>query len=245
MSDLQTARLEVLARIERAASLRPPFEGLAEPRLLAVSKTFPAASVLALAQSGQRDFGENYAQEGVEKLTTCRQANPALELCWHFIGPLQSNKTRLVAEHFDWVHSLDRLKIAQRLNEQRPDKLAPLQVCIQVNISGEATKSGVAPDELAALALELRHLKQLRLRGLMAIPQVLDDPAAQSRAFAALRDCLFATNRLLGPGNEMDQLSMGMSDDLELAVAQGASWLRVGRAIFGHRVGQATQTQAR
>lgn len=245
MNELQAARLKVLARIELAALLRPAFEGLAKPKLLAVSKTFPAAAVLALAQSGQRDFGENYVQEAVDKLTACRQSNPALDLCWHFIGPLQSNKTKLVAEHFDWVHSLDRLKIAQRLNEQRPDEQAPLQVCIQVNISKEASKSGVAPDEVAALALELKHLKRLKLRGLMAIPQVLDDPAAQSETFAALRECLLATNRLLGSGHHMDHLSMGMSADLELAVAQGASWLRVGTAIFGHRVGQATRAQTR
>jgi len=167
----------------------------------------------------------------------CRAFDPDLKLCWHFIGPLQSNKTRLVAEHFDWVHSIDRLKIAQRLNDQRPEGMPALQVCIQVNISGESTKSGVQPAEVAGLAQAISGLGRLKLRGLMAIPERLDHPAKQSEAFAALRACLETTNLGLSPEKQMDQLSMGMSADLELAVAQGASWLRVGTAIFGHRAG--------
>ncbi len=234
---LQEARAKVLVRIAAAEASRPAFEGIAAPALLAVSKTFPAESVLALARAGQRDFGENYVQEGLDKLLACRAFDPDLKLCWHFVGPLQSNKTRLVAEHFDWVHSIDRLKIAQRLNDQRPEGMPALQVCIQVNISGESTKSGVQPAEVAGLAQAISGLGRLKLRGLMAIPERLDHPAKQSEAFAALRACLETTNLGLSPEKQMDQLSMGMSADLELAVAQGASWLRVGTAIFGHRAG--------
>jgi len=232
---LSKARTAVLMRIDQARAHRPAFEGIADPQLLAVSKTFPAQDVLELAQSGQRDFGENYVQEGVDKILACHLARPDLQLRWHFIGPLQSNKTRAVAEHFDWVHSIDRLKIAERLNAQRPPERAALQCCIQVNISGEASKSGVAINEVASLALAMLELENLSLRGLMAIPQASDDPIEQARNFAALRDCLVDCNRLLGARHSMDHLSMGMSGDLEAAVAQGASWLRVGTAIFGRR----------
>jgi len=232
---LADARQAVLLRIARARALRPDRAELAGPRLLAVSKTFPAQAVLALAQSGQMDFGENYVQEGVQKIIACRLARPDLKLCWHFIGPLQSNKTREVAEHFDWVHSIDRLKIAQRLDAQRPEALPALQCLIQVNISNEASKSGVQPEEVDGIALEMLQFKRLRLRGLMAIPEATDDAAAQAQAFAALRQCLLAANRRLEPGAALDHLSMGMSADLEAAVLEGSSWLRVGTAIFGQR----------
>ena len=240
VSELSQARAAVLQRIETAKAQRPNFQGLVAPQLLAVSKTFPMQAVVALAQSGQVDFGENYVQEGIEKIKACRLLRPELRFCWHFIGPLQSNKTREVAEHFDWVHSVDRLKIAQRLDAQRPKALGALQCFIQVNISDESSKSGVRPDEVKALALAMTALKQLRLRGLMAIPEASADPEVQHRAFHALRNCLVETNLALGPDFKLDQLSMGMSSDLEAAVMEGSSWLRVGTAIFGQRTSQAS-----
>ncbi|SDG77015.1 hypothetical protein SAMN05660652_00677 [Propionivibrio dicarboxylicus] len=216
----------VCARIDAAARRfgRDP----AAVTLLAVSKTWPASSVEAAAAAGQRCFGENYVQEGVAKT----QALAALGLEWHFIGPLQSNKTRPVAESFAWVHSIDRLKIAQRLSEQRPEHLPPLQVCLQVNVSGEASKSGVAPDEVAALAAAVIGLPRLQLRGLMAIPEPIEDFAAQRRAFASLRETF---EQLQRGGMPLDTLSMGMSHDLEAAIAEGATMVRVGTAIFGER----------
>lgn len=208
--------------------------------LLAVSKTFPAEDVVALARLGQRAFGENYVQEGVDKILRVRAllASPADEpgavaLEWHFIGPLQSNKTRQVAESFDWVHSVEREKIAQRLNDQRPAGLAPLNVCIQVNVSGEASKSGCAPHEAAALARRVAGMPRLRLRGLMAIPEATPDEAEQRAAFARLARLQEA---LRADGLAPDTLSMGMSADLEAAVAEGATLVRVGTAIFGARV---------
>jgi len=196
--------------------------------LLAVSKTWPVESVREAAHAGQRAFGENYVQEGVAKIA----ALAAMELDWHFIGPLQSNKTRLVAGHFHWVHSIDRLKLAERLSAQRDAFLPPLQACIQVNVSGEASKGGVAPDEVAALAAAVAALPRLRLRGLMCIPEP-DGDAAQLRArFAMLRELRDALNR---SGFELDTLSMGMSHDLEAAIAEGATIVRVGTAIFGAR----------
>ena len=199
--------------------------------LLAVSKTKPAAMIRQAWQLGQREFGENYLQEALEK-----QAELAdLEgLVWHFIGPLQSNKTRAVAEHFDWVHSVDRLKIAQRLNEQRPAHLAPLNICLQVNISHEDSKAGVLPEELEALARDVATLPNLRLRGLMAIPAPAETLAAQRQPMAALREALAALQSQL-PEAELDTLSMGMSDDLEAAVLEGATLVRLGTAIFGAR----------
>lgn len=198
-------------------------------QLLAVSKTKPAAALREAHAAGLRDFGENYLQEALGK----QQELADLPLSWHFIGPIQSNKTRAIAEHFDWVHSVDRLKIAQRLSEQRPAELPPLNICIQVNVSGEASKSGCAPADLPALASAIGALPRLQLRGLMAIPEPTEDRAAQDAAFAAvqrlnndLRDSLKLP---------LDTLSMGMSHDLEAAIAQGATWVRIGTALFGAR----------
>ena len=200
-------------------------------QLLAVSKTFGAEAVLEAVAAGQRAFGENYLQEGVDKIAAVRAAGaPALE--WHFIGPIQSNKTRPIAEHFDWVHTVEREKIAQRLSEQRPAGLEPLQICLQVNISGEASKSGVAPQELPALAHKVAALPNLTLRGLMAIPEPVEDYAQQRAAFAALR-ALY--EQLRAEGLALDTLSMGMSADLRAAIVEGATIVRVGSAIFGSR----------
>ena len=200
--------------------------------LLAVSKTFGPEQVADAVAAGQRAFGENYIQEGVEKVLALQALLPGADLEWHCIGPVQSNKTRLVATHFDWVHSVDRLKIAQRLSEQRPEDRAPLQVCLQVNVDGGANKSGVAPDELPALAHVVATLPRLRLRGLMCIPEPSEDMAVQRAAFRRVRELQQA---LTDQGLALDVLSMGMSDDLEPAVAEGATLVRVGRAIFGHR----------
>lgn len=197
-------------------------------RLVAVSKTRPAADIAAAAESGQRDFGENYLQEALSKIDALR----GRDLVWHFIGPVQSNKTRDIAAHFDWVHSVDRGKIARRLSEQRPDALPPLNVCLQVNIDAENSKAGVPPEEAAELAFEIDALPRLRLRGLMAIPAPVSDTKAQRRPFAALRAL---RDELNASGLAMEDLSMGMSDDLEVAIAEGATIVRVGTAIFGVR----------
>ena len=197
-------------------------------RLLAVSKTWPADSVREAAAAGQRAFGENYVQEGAAKVDELA----GLGLEWHFIGPLQSNKTRLVANRFSWVHSIDRLKIAERLSEQRDVHLPPLEVCIQVNVSGEASKSGVAPPDLPELARAVAALPRLRLRGLMAIPEPTPDVALQRARFASLRSM---RDELNAAGLALDTLSMGMSDDLEAAIAEGSTLVRVGTAIFGSR----------
>ena len=199
-------------------------------RLLAVSKTFPATVIAEAAQAGQRAFGENYVQEAVDKIDAL--AGSVYPLEWHFIGPIQSNKTRTIAEHFDWVQSVDRLKVAERLADQRPVNLPPLNVLLQVNVSGEATKSGVAPDELAQLAAMVARLPRLRLRGLMAIPAPETDAARQRHAFA-IANALF--RQLRGQGLDLDVLSIGMSDDLEAAIAEGSTMVRVGTAIFGAR----------
>ncbi|WP_028226559.1 YggS family pyridoxal phosphate-dependent enzyme [Paraburkholderia ferrariae] len=198
--------------------------------LLAVSKTFPAENVRAAHAAGQRAFGENYVQEAIEKIEALADLRASLE--WHFIGPLQSNKTRPVAERFDWVHSVDRLKIAQRLSEQRPAGMAPLNVCLQVNVSGEDTKSGVAPEEAAQIARAIAALPNLRLRGLMSIPEPEATLEAQRAPHRQLRE-LFDTLR--AGGLALDTLSMGMSADLEAAVLEGATLVRVGTAIFGAR----------
>ncbi len=200
--------------------------------LLAVSKTFDAQAVLTAAQAGQRAFGENYVQEAIDKISATRELNPNLQLEWHFIGPIQSNKTRQIAEHFDWVHSVDRLKIAQRLSEQRPADMAPLQICLQVNVSGEATKSGLDPDALLELARAVNTLPNLRLRGLMAIPEPTEDVEQQRAAFAKLR---LMQNDLQAVGIPTDTLSMGMSADMDAAIAEGATIVRIGTAIFGGR----------
>jgi hypothetical protein len=199
--------------------------------LLAVSKTFGADAVREAHAAGQRAFGENYVQEALDKIQALGALRSQLE--WHLIGPLQSNKTRAVAEAFDWVQSVDRLKIAERLSAQRPAALPPLQVCLQVNVSGEASKSGVAPAEAPALARAVAALPGLRLRGLMAIPEPVDDPQAQHRPHRELAALL---QRLRDDGLALDTLSMGMSADLEAAVAEGATMLRIGSAIFGARV---------
>jgi pyridoxal phosphate enzyme (YggS family) len=205
-------------------------------QLLAVTKTFGADAVLAAVAAGQRAFGENYVQEGVDKIRAVADAlqeGPATMLTWHFIGPIQSNKTRPIAEHFDWVHTVEREKIAARLSEQRPAGLAPLNVCIQVNISGEASKSGVLPADLAALAEAVTRLPNLVLRGLMAIPEPADDFTAQRAPFAALRALYEPLRERFGPA--FDTLSMGMSADMPAAIHEGASIVRVGSAIFGAR----------
>ena len=196
--------------------------------LIAVSKTFGADAVAAAHACGQRVFGENYVQEAVDKIV----ALASLGLEWHFIGPIQSNKTRQIAENFAWVHSVDRAKIAERLSAARPDALAPLQVCIQINIGDENTKSGVAPADALALARAIAALPRLKLRGLMTIPPASDDPAQQRRYFAELRKL---KEQLATAGVALDTLSMGMSADLEAAIAEGATLVRVGTAIFGQR----------
>lgn len=204
-------------------------------QLLAVSKTFPAQAVLEAMAAGQRAFGENYLQEGVEKIADVARAQPApsdTPVEWHFIGPIQSNKTRPIATSFAWVHTVDRLKIAQRLSEQRPPDMGPLNICLQVNISGEATKSGAKPGELLGLARQVALLPNLRLRGLMAIPEPQADPALQRAAFARLR---LLADGLRADGVTIDTLSMGMSGDMEAAIAEGATIVRVGSAIFGNR----------
>lgn len=216
----------VQARISNAAAAvgRSP----ESVRLLAVSKTWPLACVLDAAEAGQRAFGENYVQEGIDKIAAVSGRN----LEWHFIGPLQSNKTKPVAEHFDWVHSIERLKIAERLSAQRPAYLAPLQVCVQINVSGEASKSGCAPDEALALCRAVAALPGLQLRGLMAIPEPTDDLQAQRIPFRKLREL---REQICAAGLPLDTLSMGMSHDLEAAVAEGATIVRIGTAIFGER----------
>jgi len=198
--------------------------------LLAVSKTHDAAAVREAAACGLCDFGENYVQEALDKIAAL--APLRAQLRWHLIGPLQSNKTRPVAEAFDWVHTVDRLKIAQRLSEQRPPQLAPLQVCLQVNVSGEASKSGVEPARLGELAHAVAALPRLRLRGLMAIPEPTDDPVAQRAPHRLLAGLLAELRR---QGLALDTLSMGMSADLEAAIAEGATIVRVGTALFGER----------
>jgi pyridoxal phosphate enzyme (YggS family) len=224
----------VRLRIEQAA--RAAGRDAAEVRLLAVSKTFGAEAVAAMARCGQTEFGENYVQEGVAKMAALRAEWPTL--CWHFIGPLQSNKTRDVAAGFDWVHSIDRLSVAQRLSAQRGSPAqggapAPLQVCLQVNVSGEASKSGVSPEQLPGLAREVARLPGLRLRGLMGIPAPAVDLAAQRAPFARLRE--LRDQLVAHQGLALDTLSMGMSADLEAAVLEGATIVRVGSALFGER----------
>ena len=195
---------------------------------MAVSKTRAAPDIREAVAAGIEHIGENYLQEALSKMAELQD----LPLVWHFIGPIQSNKTRAIAEHFDWVHSVDRLKIAQRLSAQRPDQLPPLNICLQVNISGEASKSGCTLTELPALAQAVAKLPRLRLRGLMTIPAPSEDPAQQRLPFRRLRE---AQEQLIAEGLELDTLSMGMSDDLGAAIAEGATLVRVGSALFGAR----------
>ena len=200
--------------------------------LLAVSKTFGSDAVKSAVRAGQKAFGENYLQEAIDKIAALAACAPEAPLEWHFIGPIQSNKTRPVAQHFDWVHTVDREKIAQRLSEQRPAGLAPLNICLQVNISGEASKSGVAPADLPQLARRVAALPNLTLRGLMAIPEPETQFERQRAAFGRLRQLY---DQLRADGFELDTLSMGMSADLRAAILEGATVVRVGSAIFGAR----------
>ena len=197
-------------------------------RLLAVSKTKPVAAILEAADAGQRDFGENFVQEGLQKIERCGRD----DLVWHFIGHLQSNKTRPVAEHFNWIHTVDRLKIARRLSEQRPPLAPPLNVCIEVNVDAEPSKSGVSPEALPALARDVAALPRLKLRGLMCLPAIREGFDEQRRPFAALRELLESLNE---EGMALDTLSMGMSADYAAAIQEGATIVRVGTAIFGAR----------
>ena len=226
MSTIAENIAKVGARIREAAQASQ--RNFADIGLLAVSKTKPADAIREAHAAGVCDFGENYLQEALEKQTQLAD----LPLIWHFIGPIQSNKTRPIAEHFDWVHSVDRLKIAQRLSEQRPAHLPALNICLQVNVSGEASKSGCTPAELPALAAAVVALPNLRLRGLMAIPEPSDDPMAQRAPFRQLRQIY---EYIQAAGLPLDTLSMGMSHDLEAAVAEGATIVRIGTAIFGER----------
>ncbi|XVJ71343.1 MAG: YggS family pyridoxal phosphate-dependent enzyme [Rhizobacter sp.] len=221
-NNLQQVRTRM--RLACAAAQRP----LNRVNLLCVSKTYGPQAVREAFNAGERCFGENYVQEGLDKITALADVRDSLE--WHLIGPLQSNKTRAVAEHFDWVHSIDSLKLAGRLSAQRPPSLRPLNVCLQINTSNEASKSGVAPANTAALAQAVNALPHLRLRGLMAIPEATADVGEQRQAHRRLRELLLSLNM-----PELDTLSMGMSQDLEAAIAEGATWVRVGSAIFGER----------
>ena len=223
MSTIADNILQVGSRIQAAVTAANRAENSVQ--LLAVSKTKPAQALREAYAAGLRDFGENYLQEALGKQLELAD----LPLIWHFIGPIQSNKTRAIAEHFDWVHSVDRLKIAQRLSEQRPAELPPLNICIQVNVSGEVSKSGCTPADLPALAEAINALPRLQLRGLMAIPEPTEDRAEQDAAFAAVQKLQASLDLPL------DTLSMGMSHDLESAIAQGATWVRIGTALFGAR----------
>ena len=228
MASIELKLQQVLHRIERACvQAKRPVQSVT---LLAVSKTFGADVVREAHAAGQRAFGENYVQEALAKITALAANEP--RVAWHLIGPLQSNKTREVAAAFDWVHSIDRLKIAERLSAQRPAHLEPLQLCLQVNVSGETSKSGVAPNELPALARAVAALPRVHLRGLMAIPEPVDDFDAQRAPHRRLRELLEA---LRADGLALDTLSMGMSADLEAAIAEGATMVRVGSALFGAR----------
>ncbi|MBC3906946.1 YggS family pyridoxal phosphate-dependent enzyme [Undibacterium umbellatum] len=200
--------------------------------LLAVSKTFPADAVIEAAEAGQHCFGENYLQEALEKMQEVQAKKPQLQLEWHFIGPIQSNKTRPIAEHFAWVHSVDREKIAQRLSEQRPAEMPALNICLQVNISGEASKSGVLPEEALVLAKKIAVLPGLQLRGLMAVPEASHDEQVQRKAFRQLKQL---SDAIQAAGITLDTLSMGMSADMHAAIAEGSTMLRIGTAIFGNR----------
>lgn len=228
-SNLQVVRQQIALAASDAS--RPPDR----IRLLAVSKTFGADAVLEAWRAGQVAFGENYLQEALDKMAAVAAAvagQPDAAPEWHFIGPIQSNKTRPIAENFAWVHSVEREKIARRLSEQRPAHLPPLNLCLQVNVSGEASKSGAAPDEAASIARAISTLPRIRLRGLMAIPAPSDDPARQRLAYRPLRVLFDSLN---AEGLALDTLSMGMSADLAAAIAEGATIVRIGSAIFGGR----------
>lgn len=226
MTTIASRLQAVNARIARAA--RHAGRDPATVTLVAVSKTFPPGAIAEARHAGQQAFGENYVQECLDKIRALEEP----EIQWHFLGPIQSNKTRLVAENIDWVHGVDRLKIAERLSAARPDTLPALQVCIQVNVSGEHSKSGVAPEAAVTLAGQMSALPRLQLRGLMAIPEPTPDSMQRRSRFRLLREI---RDEICRKGIDMDTLSMGMSDDLEDAIAEGATLVRVGRAIFGER----------
>ncbi|HEX7156967.1 MAG TPA: YggS family pyridoxal phosphate-dependent enzyme [Burkholderiaceae bacterium] len=231
---MQLRLRQVRGRIAEAARrVGRPDDSVA---LVAVSKTFGAAEIAAAAAAGQRSFGENYLQEAAAKIDALRESMPGAGLEWHFIGPIQSNKTREIAARFDWVQSIDRLKVAERLSAQRPPGLPPLDVLIEVNVSGEASKSGLAPQDLDAVSEQVARLARLRLRGLMAIPEPQEDPDRQRPPFARMRE-LFerARTRLHAVAPDFDTLSMGMSGDFESAIAEGSTMVRLGTAIFGER----------
>ena len=215
-----------------AASARAAARPAESVSLIVVSKMFGPEAVIAAAGAGQRAFGENYLQEALDKMAAVRSTHPDLVLEWHFIGPIQSNKTRPIAEHFAWVHAVDREKIAQRLSDQRPEHLPPLQICLQVNVSGEDSKSGVSPDELLPLARAVSAMPHLQLRGLMAIPEPTEDLEQQRAPFVLMRQL---AQQLREAGIETDTLSMGMSADMVAAIAEGATMVRIGTAIFGQR----------
>lgn len=230
MTTIEDNLHRIRARLQQACDVAG--RSIDEVTLLAVSKTFGVDAVCQAYAAGQRAFGENYVQEGVEKVEQVRALGACPDIVWHCIGPLQSNKTRLVAEQFDWVQSIGRLKIAQRLHEQRPAHLPPLQVCIQVNVDGGANKSGVAPGDALGLARAVAALPGLRLRGLMAIPEPAPDFESQRALFLRAKAVF---DDLRANGLDLDTLSLGMSDDLEAAVAAGSTMVRIGRAVFGHR----------
>lgn len=216
---------EIIAAIQSAQQASPYQQ---QVKLVAVSKAQAADAVRAAYEAGQTLFGENYLQEALDKQVLLRDLN----IEWHFIGPIQSNKTQAISQHFSWVHSVDRLKIAQRLNDARPQHLPPLQICLQVNVSLEESKSGVNPEDLTALASEIERMPRLKLRGLMAIPAPSKNEAQQSAQFKQVRQCYDA---LLAQGFDLDTLSIGMSDDYQAAIAQGATFVRIGSALFGAR----------
>ncbi len=232
MTDISTRLTAVRARISHA---QEQYGRSSESvTLLAVSKTRPVTAIREAAHAGQTHFGENYLQEALDKISALSDLN----LVWHFIGPIQSNKTRDIATHFDWVHSVDRIKIAQRLNDQRPDHLPQLNLCLQVNIDDEASKSGTTPAQLPQLASEISRLPHVKLRGLMTIPTATSDVDQQREAFHQLRSLLQALNK---DGFALDTLSMGMSSDMEAAIAEGATIVRIGTDIFGTRNAVAAQ----
>ena len=229
-SEIENRLSDVRQRIRSAeARYRRPPDSVT---LIAVSKAQPASAILTAIAARQRAFGESYLQEAVAKIDTLAQHTATPDIQWHFIGPIQSNKTRPIAERFHWVHSIDRYRIAQRLNDQRPAALPPLNVCVQVNISGETGKSGVPAGETGPLAQAVAQLPRLRLRGLMCVPAATDDPGQQRGAFRQTRHL---QERLIAEGLPLDTLSMGMSNDLEAAIAEGATLVRAGTAVFGPR----------
>jgi len=226
--NLPAERLKkVRQRIENAAKQSNRL--VEDIRLIAVSKTKPAVDIEQVYQAGQYEFGENYLQEAIEKIAALKHLE---KIKWHFIGAIQSNKTRPIAENFDWVHSIDRLKIAHRLHEQRPTSKAPLNICLQVNLCDEDSKAGISLEEVPDLATEVSQLSRLKLRGLMAIPLKTTDPSEQHFHFKQLKDCLDKLNK---EGLQLDTLSMGMSNDMDTAIAEGATMVRIGTAIFGAR----------